>query len=71
MSSCPGAGASSTSETVKRLDSYILRAIPPRFSPDANSQIDRGHLKTLIEMGIVEMQDDEPALTHAGLDVII
>src|ERR1700733_12909816 len=38
MSSCPGIGASSTSETVRRLDCYIyiLRAITPRSSPDAN-----------------------------------
>src|SRR5665213_34542 len=36
-SSCPGIGASSTSETVRRLDRYILRATPPRSSPDANS----------------------------------
>src|ERR1700722_12907495 len=40
MSSCPGIGASSTSETVRRLDCYIyiLRAITPRSSPDANSK---------------------------------
>src|SRR5665213_533583 len=38
-SSCPGIGASSTSETVRRLDRYILRAIPPRSSPDANIQV--------------------------------
>src|SRR5258708_4167395 len=36
MSSCPGIGASSTSETVRRLDGYIPRAIQPRSSPDAN-----------------------------------
>src|SRR5665213_1893778 len=35
-SSCPGIGASSTSKIVRRLDRYILRAIPPRSSPDAN-----------------------------------
>jgi len=42
MSSCPGIGASSTSETVRRLDCYIyiLRAITPRFSPDANEDSD-------------------------------
>jgi hypothetical protein len=34
------------------------------------SPIDQGHLKTLIEMGLVEMRGDEPALTDAGLDVI-
>jgi hypothetical protein len=40
MSSCPGIGASSTSETVRRLDCYIyiLRAITPRSSPDANGE---------------------------------
>jgi hypothetical protein len=35
------------------------------------SPVDRGHLKTLVEMGYVEMQDGEPTLTNAGLDVII
>jgi hypothetical protein len=35
------------------------------------SPIDQGQLKTLIEMGLVEMRDDEPALTHRGLDAII
>ena len=35
------------------------------------SPIDPGHLKTLIEMGLVEMRGAEPALTNAGLDLII
>jgi hypothetical protein len=34
------------------------------------SPIDEGHLKTLIEMGLVEMRDGQPALTNAGLDTI-
>jgi len=42
MSSYPGIGASSTSETVRRLACYIyiLRAITPRSSPDANQEPD-------------------------------
>ena len=35
------------------------------------SPIDQTHLKTLIEMGLVEMRGDEPALTNAGLDLIV
>jgi len=27
-------------------------------------------LRTLVEMGLVEMRNDQPALTHAGLDEI-
>jgi hypothetical protein len=60
MSSCPGIGASSTSETVRRLDCYIyiLRAITPRSSPDANafpnaSLCDRDNAREL------ETDDDE------------
>jgi hypothetical protein len=34
------------------------------------SSIDETHMRTLIEMGLVEMRDDQPALTNAGLDAI-
>jgi hypothetical protein len=30
--------------------------------------VDPSHLKTLIAMGLVEMQDDEPVLTNSGQD---
>lgn len=35
------------------------------------SPIDPGHLKKLIEMGLVEMQNDQPVLTDTGLDVVV
>ena len=35
------------------------------------SPIDPDHLKTLIDMGLVEMQDGQPALTNSGLDVVV
>jgi hypothetical protein len=34
------------------------------------SPIDPSHLEKLIALGFVEMRDDSPALTSAGLDVI-
>ena len=34
------------------------------------SPIDETHLRKLIEMGLVEMREDQPALTNAGLDAI-
>ncbi len=34
------------------------------------SPIDPGHLQTLIEMGLVEMADEDPELTQAGLEAI-
>jgi hypothetical protein len=33
--------------------------------------IDPSHLKTLIEMGLVEMRNVDPYLTNAGLDIIV
>jgi hypothetical protein len=35
------------------------------------SPIDQGHLNTLIMMGLVEMRDEQPVLTNAGLDAIV
>jgi hypothetical protein len=32
--------------------------------------VDPEHLRTLIDMGLVEMRDDEAVVTTAGLDVI-
>ena len=34
------------------------------------SPIEEAHLRTLIEMGLVEMRDDQPALTNSRLDAI-
>jgi hypothetical protein len=34
------------------------------------SPLDEAHLRKLIEMGLVEMRDDQPALTNSGLDAI-
>ena len=34
------------------------------------SPIDETHLRKLIEMGLVEIREDQPALTNAGLDAI-
>jgi hypothetical protein len=34
------------------------------------SSIDPAHLKELLEMGLIEMRNDEPALTNSGLDAI-
>ena len=34
------------------------------------SPIDQTHLRKLIEMGLVEMREDQPALTNAGLNAI-
>lgn len=33
--------------------------------------IDPGHLKTLMDMGLVEMRDEHPVLTNSGLDVVV
>jgi hypothetical protein len=35
------------------------------------SPIDPSHLEALIGMDLVEMRNDEPALTNSGLDVIV
>src|SRR5689334_878351 len=47
MSSCPGIGASSTSENVRRLDG--TPAAPPRSSPDANSLLTDAQIKRMTE----------------------
>ena len=35
------------------------------------SPIDRHQLETLIEMGLVEISDDQPVLTNSGNDVVV
>ena len=42
-----------------------IRAKRSKLSP-----INSSHLEKLISMGLVEMRNDEPALTNSGLDAI-
>jgi hypothetical protein len=47
---------------------WLLRDI--RAKRWVSVPLDRGRLQRLIEMGLAEMIDDEPALTEAGRQVI-
>jgi hypothetical protein len=47
---------------------WALRDI--RAKREKLTPIDPQHLQTLIEMGLVEMRDDEAVITEAGLDSI-
>jgi hypothetical protein len=47
---------------------WTLRDI--RAKRTKSTPLNSDHVRTLIEMGLVELRDDQPVLTNAGLDAI-